>query len=196
MNDRFPDWNTIYDEQEADTMGWYYPELDPDLKEILIERNLISGMFLDLGTGPGTQAEGLAKIGFSVTATDISREAIELAAKKYSDVEFLQDDVLNSALNRKFDFIFDRGCFHVFDEKQRQAYLLNIVNLLKEGGLLFLKCFSDKEPEVGKGPYRFSKKMINNFFVKDFFIESVKDTIYQGTRLPAAKALFIIMKRT
>ncbi|MBI1662851.1 MAG: class I SAM-dependent methyltransferase [Nitrosopumilus sp.] len=36
---------------------------------------------MDLGTGPGTQALELSKIGFKVTGTDISQSAIEKAKK-------------------------------------------------------------------------------------------------------------------
>jgi hypothetical protein len=32
---RFPDWQTLYLEQEASTLPWYYKDLDPDLTAIL-----------------------------------------------------------------------------------------------------------------------------------------------------------------
>jgi 2-polyprenyl-3-methyl-5-hydroxy-6-metoxy-1,4-benzoquinol methylase len=76
----------------------------------------MQGTALDLGTGPGTQAMALAERGFQVTATDLSVTAIQKAQKQAQEkglnVSFVQDDILNSTLDQKFDFVLDRGCFH------------------------------------------------------------------------------------
>lgn len=194
-NERFPDWNKVYDEHTVDQMAWFWPELDPDLKRALEKRNLRSGTFLDLGTGPGTQADALAKMGFTVTATDISHEAIRLANEKFNNIDFVQDDILNSKLNQPFDYIFDRGCFHVIEEPLREKYVHAVADLFKEGGTLFLKCFSDKNEYFGKGPFQFSTDMIEQLFDEYFDIESIFDTIYQGTRKPTPKALFVTMRK-
>ena len=70
------------------------------------------GNFLDLGTGPGTQAIQLSKYNFEVTGTDISQSAIEKAKKLSHEIYFLVDDILNSKLaDKKFDSIFDRAFF-------------------------------------------------------------------------------------
>jgi methylase of polypeptide subunit release factors len=47
-------------------MPWYNEKLDSDLEEELHRRKITNGKFLDLGTGPGTQAIWLAKKGFKV----------------------------------------------------------------------------------------------------------------------------------
>lgn len=188
------DWNTIYSEMPVEEMGWYYPALDPDLEDALKKLDLQSGTFLDLGTGPGTQAVELAKKGFLVTGTDISGDAIANASKLSDKVEFVQDDILHSGLTRQFDLIFDRGCFHTLSEENRGKYVDTVRRLLKKEGLLFLKCFSNKNPDSDRGPYHFSKKMIERIFGGHFIIESMEDAEYQGTRHPRPKALFVIMK--
>src|SRR4051812_5329081 len=76
---QFPGWDERYQQQAVETMPWFYPELDDDLRQALDQRGLRSGSALDLGTGPGTQAMQLAQRGFTVTATDISEAAIRLA---------------------------------------------------------------------------------------------------------------------
>ena len=79
----FPDWNLLYKNENVVNMPWYSEDLDYDLKEEIIKRNLatttnkISSKFLDLGTGPGTQALYLSELGFDVTASDLSEYAIE-----------------------------------------------------------------------------------------------------------------------
>ena len=65
-------WDERYQLQPVETMPWFYPELDDDLKQALDELNLYEGRALDLGTGPGTQAIQLAQCGFAVTATENS----------------------------------------------------------------------------------------------------------------------------
>lgn len=90
------EWSRVYSTIPVEKMNWYYPELDPDLDNALDDYNITSGTFLDLGTGPGTQAIELTKRGFSVTATDISGKAIKLASKLSDEIHFINDDILNS----------------------------------------------------------------------------------------------------
>jgi hypothetical protein len=52
----FPDWEILYKSQKAETMPWYNENLDFDLEEELDRRKITCGNFLDLGTGPATQA--------------------------------------------------------------------------------------------------------------------------------------------
>ncbi len=134
----FPDWEQLYQAQEVESMPWFHPDLDPDLEKALKKLNLMQGTALDLGTGPGTQAMVLAERGFQVTATDLSVTAIQKAQKQAQEkglnVSFVQDDILNSKLDLEFDFVLDRGCFHVLPPERRQEYVQVVSHLLKEGG--------------------------------------------------------------
>jgi hypothetical protein len=56
----FPDWETLYKSKKVETMAWYNENLDSDLEEELDRREISKGKFLDLGTGPATQAILLA----------------------------------------------------------------------------------------------------------------------------------------
>ena len=117
----------IYQQQAIETMPWFYPELDDDLRQALDRLGLRGGSALDRGTGPGTQAVHLARRGFAVTATDISKAAIRLAREKAEaqgiTVTWQQDDVLATRLSRPFDLIVDRGCFHVLPAERRHGWL-------------------------------------------------------------------------
>ena len=147
----FPDWETLYKSQKIETMPWYNENFDSDLEKELDERKIINdGKFLDLGTGPATQAIWIAKRGFKVMGSDLSEAAINRARKIYANeksVNFIVDDILNSNIKEnEFSYIFDRGCFHVLSPGDRQKYIMQIKRILKADGILFLKCFSDKEP--------------------------------------------------
>jgi SAM-dependent methyltransferase len=196
----FPHWETLYRTQKVETMPWYNENFDSDLEKELDERKIINNhhKFLDLGTGPATQAIWLAKRGFNVTGSDLSESAINRARKIYAkekNVNFIVDDILNSKLkDNEFEYIFDRGCFHVLLPADRQKYISKIKQILKKEhkGILFLKCFSDKEPRQ-EGPYKFSPDGIKGLFGESFRIDSIKETVYQGTLDPFPKALFVVM---
>jgi ubiquinone/menaquinone biosynthesis C-methylase UbiE len=198
----FPDWNNLYNTQNVETMPWYNENLDSDLDEELVRRKISKGTILDLGTGPATQAIQLAKRGLKVTGSDISEAAIKRARrlyahdnKKYKEINFILDDILNSKIKDKsFDYIFDRGCFHVLPIEKRPVYIKEISRILDDKGILFLKCFSIKEPRQG-GPYKFSEDGIRQLFGNQFFITSVKDTVYQGTLDPLPRAIFVVMSK-
>jgi SAM-dependent methyltransferase len=179
-------------------MPWYNENLDSDLEDELDRRKITNGIFLDLGTGPATQAMWLAKRGFKVIGSDLSETAIKRARNVYANeknIDFVVDNILNSKLKaNEFDYIFDRGCFHVLLPADRQRYITKIKQIMKDNGILFLKCFSDKEPRQ-VGPCKFSQDEIRDLFSKYFIIDSIKETVYQGTLDPFPKALFVVLIR-
>ena len=193
----FPDWDSFYKQNNVEVMPWYEKNLDLDLSEEV--QFLKKGNFLDLGTGPGTQAIELAKRGFRVTGSDISRSAIEKARLSTKNVNFEIDDILNSKFeSESFDYILDRGCFHVLSIDDRATYLSQIKRILKKNGIIFLKCMSKDEKNLpdDKGPHKFVKNEIIQYFQNDFDIKKSKDTVYYGTLKPLPKALFFVMKKS
>jgi SAM-dependent methyltransferase len=194
----FPNWNLIYKDEKVADMPWYNEKLDYDLEEEIVQRNIKGNdiKILDIGTGPGTQAIRLSELGFNVTGSDLSEYAIEKAKKLSNRINFIIDDILNSKFKEnEFEYIFDRGCFHVLPINDRSRYVSKVKNILKKNGILFLKCFSDKELVIDQGPYRFSPDKIKEIFGNDFEILSIKETVYQGTLNPLPKALFIVMRK-
>jgi SAM-dependent methyltransferase len=196
-NRSFPHWDNLYtNETSIGSLPWYNKDLDNDLREHLHAMNITKGRLLDLGTGPATQAIELSKLGFQVTATDISENAIGRAKRMSKGIEFIADDILDSKLKGdSFDYIFDRGCFHVIEPSSRQRYVDQISWILRDEGLLFLKTFSAKEPSRGGGPYRFSIDEIDSIFSNRFVRESFKETVYQGTLDILPKALFVVLRK-
>ena len=192
---RFTDWHTQHQNNPVEKLPWFNKDLDADLADELSKRKIHGGSFLDLGTGPGTQAAKLASLGFSVTGTDISESAIKSAQKTSTDVSFVSDDILSTRLApNSFDYVFDRGCFHVLPPQTRTTYAENVRKILKENGLFFLKCFSTKEL-TDYGPYKFSKQDLENIFSLFFEIESCHETAFQGTLPVFPKALFAVIKK-
>jgi 2-polyprenyl-3-methyl-5-hydroxy-6-metoxy-1,4-benzoquinol methylase len=193
---RQDEWEQRYRDEPVEEMPWYLPELDFDFKAAFEKMGIVSGKILDICTGPGTQALALAKMGFEVTATDISETAVKkadkLAREEGLDIRFVQNDILNSTLKETFDYVYDRGCFHTFDPEMRSAYTETVSGILRLGGILFLKCFSTKE-KGEEGPHRISREIIEENFSEQFDIVSIEHTRFQGNKKP--KALFCIMRK-
>ncbi len=190
------DWNTFYKETNVEEMPWYEKDLDPDMSEQIKSKKMKKGKFLDIGTGPGTQAIELSKMGFECTGADIAKHAIDKASQISDAVDFVVDDILNSSLSdNSFDYILDRGCFHIFESKSHKVYLQQVKRILKQDGTLFLKTMSVEEtrfPESG-APYKFSKEEITSIFGKFFNVSEIRSTVYHGRIRPRPKALFAVI---
>ena len=193
------EWDEFYKDTKVEELPWFTKKLDFDLENEIKTRNLKKGRFLDLGTGDGTQARELAKHGFDVTGSDISKITIENAKKLSTDINFVTDDILNSKFpTNAFDFVFDRGIFHIFDDSQRPKFVEQIKRILDNDGIYFLKCMSieqEKFPD-GEGPRRLSKQEIIDNFRNDFDIEKIKATVFEAINFDSnPKAWFVVLKK-
>lgn len=192
-------WEQLYSGSDVESLPWFYPGLDPDFEQALEYEGINSGDVLDLCTGPGTQALALARIGLRVTATDLSRSAVERAARLAEErglkIAFRQNDILDNRLEQVFDLVIDRGCYHVFPLAQRKQYVTIVSGLLKPGGVLLLKCFSNREGRRD-GPQRIAPGEIKRLFSSMFRIELIRHTVFQSaTGGHEPKALFCVLKR-
>ncbi|RLL51580.1 methyltransferase domain-containing protein [Mariprofundus sp. EBB-1] len=194
-------WEARYQETSAEQLPWFYPELDADFARTLTDRSLNRGTALDLGCGPGTQAVALAKMGFSVTASDVSSSAVAsarvLAEQEQVDIHCTVDNVLDSQLHGSFDLIIDRGVFHCFpNPNDQQAYLNSMAQLLAPDGLLLLKCFhKDETSEMGP-PCRYNEADIHRFFANGFELIESRDSYFGSPDCEESpKALFSILRK-
>ena len=113
-------------------------------------------------------------------------------------MDFFVDDMLDTQIAAAaYDFVFDRGCFHVIDPALRSVYIENISGIIKPGGTLFLKCISRKDINVvtGSFPYKFSIDDIRGLFERYFKVESFTETVFHGNHLPLPEALFVVLKK-
>ncbi len=100
----------------------------------------------------------LAQQGFEVTGTDVSKTAVEMAAKKASEAgvgcTFLEIDFLETEVpGAPFGFVFDRGCFHSFDEhEERKKFAENLAIHLETRGLWLSLVGNADEQREGSGP--------------------------------------------
>ena len=173
-------WDDIYKTHKLDEIPWHSSQPDKYLVRLVYEKKIKKGLILDMCSGDGTNSIYLASKGFKVTGVDISPAAVEIAKKRGSkrkiSCDYLVRNVLDLKFDKKFDLIFDRGCFHHIPEKDKPKYAFLVNNLLKKSGKFYLLCFSDKNPPVEKN---LSKDDIRFFFSKYFNILFIKDSIHK-----------------
>lgn len=101
---------------------------------------------LEIGCGEGRNAIYMAKQGISVTALDISSEAIKnakkIAVSKEVDVDFRCADVLKDGVNGRYDFVYDSGMLHHLPPHRRITYIELLKKVLNPGGYFGLTCFA------------------------------------------------------
>lgn len=150
------DWDASY--RSAD-LPWDSGSPDPHLVEFVRRHRLVSGKALDVGCGTGTNCLWLAEQGFDVLGIDIAPTAIQQAESKagggaavrFACLDFLKQDVPDGP----FDLIFDRGCFHVFDDAvDRGLFAERVARAMAPAGQWVSIIGSTEGPARDHGPPR------------------------------------------
>ena len=131
----------MFDERyKTGNTPWELERPDSNLIEIVKNKNILPCKTLEIGCGTGSNAIWLAQNKFDVTGIDFSSLAIEKAKvksqKQEVEIQFHVKDFFEPPKGEiDFEFIFDRGCFHSFENKEdRLTFAENVSRHLKEGG--------------------------------------------------------------
>lgn len=152
-------WNEGY--ASGDPLPWDTGTPDPLLVETVESRVIAPGRTLEIGCGTGTNAIYLAQHGFDVLGVDISEVAIDKArAKAEGRCRFEVVDFLTAeAAGGPIAFVFDRGCFHVFDDEgDRARFAQRVAAHLVEHGLWLSLIGSTEGAPRDEGPPRRSAR--------------------------------------
>jgi SAM-dependent methyltransferase len=142
-------WDERY--TKGDT-PWDTGQPSSELQRIVGEVPIRPCHALELGCGTGASAIWLTQQGFDVTAFDLSSAAIACARRKADEagasVRFLVADVLHPPpeLAGPFDFVFDRGCYHVVRREDVTAFLQTLGSLTHQGTLAVVLTGNAREP--------------------------------------------------
>jgi len=170
----------------------------------LAQEGLLSGLVLDAGCGTGENALAAASHGASVTGVDLSPVAIARARAKAADrgvtARFDVGDALDLpslGLAGQVHTIIDSGVFHVFSDEDRPRYVASIASALHSGGMVFLMCFSDRQPG-NFGPRRVRQDEIRAAFSDGWTVQSISADEFNLNPLHGmtrARAWLAILKR-
>jgi len=149
-------------------LGWFTPEPPRVLQQALERRPGCELRILDLGCGAGNHSIWLAKRGHRVTGVDFVENAIDIAKTEATQegvsVDFIRGDVLEYSPDGEFDVIYDRGCLHCLESRDRPAYRKRIMSWLSQDGDYVLVHFGRVVPFDWRpvGPRRRSRREIRN----------------------------------
>lgn len=156
-------WNESY---AAGELPWDTGEPEPLLTEFVTSGRVRPTRMLEIGAGTGTNAIWLAERGFDVLGVDVASRAVQRAVAKLNGralrCHFATFDILAaSPPGGPFHFVFDRGCFHVFDEaEERVRFAARVAAVLAPGGLWLSLIGSTEGPAREFGPPRRSGREV------------------------------------
>lgn len=118
-----------------------------------------SARILDCACGIGTQAIGLAAMGYNVTASDISEgelaEARKRAAKNNMQIPFVNADfcALSDTFTEQFDIVIamDNALPHMLSHADLEKAIKSITNQVKDGGM-FVASIRDYDALLAEKP--------------------------------------------
>jgi SAM-dependent methyltransferase len=179
-----------FDEMYAGVPPWDIGRAQPEVVRIADEGGFAEPV-IDVGCGTGENALELASRGLEVLGIDASPRAIEAAKAKTSDrelsAEFLVADALAlGSLDRRFRTALDCGVFHVFEDSERPVYVASLASALEPGGVLYLLCFSDRQPG-SFGPRRVTQQELRDSFADGWDVSEIVATTFV-TNLPELQA--------
>lgn len=128
---------------------------------------------LVIGCGLGDDGEALAKLGFQVTAFDISSTAIGWCHKRFPDssVNYLVADLLalDTEWHHKFDLVIECRTIQALPVKMRSQVINCIAPLVAKGGtLLVITRLRDTDGVTDGPPWPLSEKELAQFIELGF----------------------------
>jgi SAM-dependent methyltransferase len=176
------------DRWDADYRGdrpplWDAGQTSGELKKAVESGTIRPSRAVELGSGSGTDAIYLASRGFEVTAIEIAPTALSQAQKKARKagvtVRWLLADVLAPPDLEPFDFIYDRGCYHVVRDENLAAYLETVRRLSRPGTRFLLLAGNAEDPTPGYGLPRVSEEELRNDFLSFFDFEWLRQSRFE-----------------
>jgi SAM-dependent methyltransferase len=151
----------------------------------LAEAGRLSGRVLDAGCGTGEHVLLSATHGaIDPVGIDISPAAIRIARSKAAErgiaARFETGDALHLASHHPAgaDTVIDSGLFHVFSDDDRGRYVASLAAAVRPGGMVYLMCFSDRQPG-DLGPRRVREEELRAAFADGWAVESVTPETFE-----------------
>jgi 2-polyprenyl-3-methyl-5-hydroxy-6-metoxy-1,4-benzoquinol methylase len=188
----------------AARITWHVEEPTPLIDTALRNGWLRPGQrVLEVGCGLGSNGEHLARLGFDVTAVDLSAVAIRKAEQRLRSkglrAKLYQADFLEGLDEEPFDAVLDRATMHAFAEgPKRDAFARNLAAMVKPGGALLLIELNDKpfRKPPGAPPFVVTGEHLSRLFGGEFDRTEVgEEIIRNAVRGPVPTTQWRLVKR-
>lgn len=192
----------IFEERyEKGNTPWELDRPDAHLIKTIEQEQIKPCKALDIGCGTGWNVIWLARQGFEATGVDFSKKAIErateLSIREGVRPGFRVKDFLDPAIIADdFAFVFDRGCFHSFDDKNdRKRFARNVGRNLKPSGIWLSILGNSDAPPRDDGPPTRSATDIVSAVEPNFEILRLAADRFDSNRERPARCWICLMKK-
>src|SRR5579884_1916090 len=176
-------WEGLFRSTPPEAFSWFRPHLDISLDLIEHAAPDRSSAIIDVGAGESTLVDDLIERGYrNITVLDISETALELTQKRLGTaaqyVQWVAADITQPGILPPihYDVWHDRAVFHFLtEEKQRAAYVQNVLASVKRGGHVIVGTFGPEGPTKCSGldVVRYDAKSLHDQFgSRSRFVES------------------------
>lgn len=162
-------FNDLYEEHKEnhENIPWARQAVNPLLETYLHdETQTHKGKALVIGCGLGDDAHALELAGYEVVAIDVSKVALELAAKKFTDsrVAFEVQDIFDMPpkYHEHFDFVFEALTIQSLPLEFREKMINAIVDTLAPNAKLLLVAH-ERDNEFSGPPWPLTKDEVDLF---------------------------------
>jgi ubiquinone/menaquinone biosynthesis C-methylase UbiE len=137
------DWDSDY--ASGNFRHWEPDSPSPELASLvavgLIAQN---DTILDVGCGGGLDAIFLAQCELRLVGIDLSKRALKLARERADKAKVRIDWIVGSVFDLPFkdgtfDYVTDRGLFHLIEDANRARYNSGIFRVLRRGGRVVIR---------------------------------------------------------
>ncbi|MFH1650004.1 MAG: class I SAM-dependent methyltransferase, partial [Candidatus Woesearchaeota archaeon] len=164
----YEQWELVQDNELFLFKDWIYPTTLEEFrgKEVL-----------ECGCGGGQHTSFIAPFAKSITAVDLN--SIRTAKKRnkaFNNITFLEDDIANMKLRKKFDVVFSIGVVHHTDNPDKT--IKNMIHHTKKGGKVIVWVYAKEGNylvEHGVEPVR--KLFLSNMSRKNLLLFSKGTTV-------------------
>jgi len=190
-----PSWNESY---ASGQLPWDTGQPEPLLVEFITSGAVTPGSTLEIGAGTGTNAVWMAERSFDVLGIDVAPLAVERAQAKMEGRTLrcrfaVSDFLVAPPPGGPFQVVFDRGCFHVFDEpREREQFAAQVAAVLIPGGFWLSLLGSTEGPPREIGPPRRSAREVSLAVEPALEIVNLRSAEFRGSD---AKAWFCLSRK-
>lgn len=148
-------WDTIYQTQATEDLGWYEPS--PSTLDLVQRYTTPTDSVIDIGGGDSRMADELVAAGYeAVTVLDLSSAALERSQTRLGpaadNVTWIRADITHWEPTSNWALWHDRAVFHFLtDPHDRRRYVETARRAIAKGGHLVVATFAPDGPEQCAG---------------------------------------------
>ena len=134
---------------------------------------------LDIGCGVGNLTKYIMDKGFNVEGIDLSKEMLNIAKQKYSDIKFYEMNMKEITLRKKYDGIMLAYSLFHLTKKEVIELLPKYYDLLNSNGKILLILQYGQGERIVNEPLKEGLKIFINYYSQDEIIEILKNNRFK-----------------